>query len=431
MADFKKRILSILTFLAVVFSTYSQINTYSPYSRYGVGELSLPGFGNNIGMGTTGIALRSNKQINIINPASYTAQDSMSFIFDFGLNYEYTEYATTNLKTRLNNTNIHHIAIAFPVTKWLSASAGIRPFSSVGYNISDEQLVSDIGLVNYQFEGNGGLNNFYLGASGKLFDKLSIGANMSFLFGYLNNTNRVVFPNLDDASYSQTTVNLIVKGMVLNLGVQYTETFKDKYFVTLGAVYDNESKLNVRQTSLEQNFFPGNTINLNDSTVFSPSFELERIETDGKLVYPRNYGLGIAFGIKDKLTFTGDYSTQQWSKSLILGKSDSLVNSNSYKFGLEYIPEKDAFRGYHKRIHYRLGAYYSNTYLRLFNNQINDYGITFGVGLPFRNTKTMFNLGFVYGKRGTTDNNLIEEDYGIVNVSLTFNDLWFFKRKFD
>jgi len=83
------------------------------------------------------------------------------------------------------------------------------------------------------------------------------------------------------------------------------------------------------------------------------------------------------------------------------------------------------------RVHYRVGGYYSNSYLRLQENQIQDYGITFGVGLPFRNTKTSFNLAFVFGQRGTLKNNLIKEKYGIVNLSMTFHDIWFLKSVID
>jgi hypothetical protein len=428
----KKTFFAVILILIITLSnSFSQINTYSPYSRFGIGQITKSGFGNNFGMGTAGIALRTNNELNPLNPASYSAQDSISFIFDFGLDYSSTNYTSSTLKTRLNNSNIHHLAIGFPITKWLKASAGISPYSYMGYNISDERILANVGLVDYRFEGNGGLNKFYLGTSAEVTKKLSIGVNFSYLFGYLNNINRVEFPNSADYAVTQSESNTIVKGVVYNLGLQYTESFKDKYFITAGIIFDNEASLNANRTILTANYFPGNTVGLNDSTIISPTFEIDSEESDGKIVFPRNYGAGIALGIKNKLTVTGEYSKQEWSKSLFLGKSDSLVDSNSYKFGIEYIPEYSTLRGYYKKVHYRLGAYYTDTYLNVLNNQINDYGITFGVGLPFRNTKTMFNLGFIAGQIGTTDNNLIKENYGIVNVSFTFNDFWFFKRKYD
>jgi len=41
------------------------------------------------------------------------------------------------------------------------------------------------------------------------------------------------------------------------------------------------------------------------------------------------------------------------------------------------------------------------------------------------------NLGFEYGKKGTTDNGLLEEKYVNFRLSLSLNDIWFKKRKID
>lgn len=418
--------------LAVIaFPVLAQVNTNSPYSRFGLGQLSLPGFGQNQAMGSSGIALRSNKQINYINPAAYTAIDTLSFLFDFGLNGSYTSYQTTELESSLTNFNLDHLAIGFAISKWWKASAGISPFSSVGYNILDQRNITGIGLVDYSFEGQGGLNNFYLGTSVMLFKHISLGINMSNVFGYLQNTQRTRFPADAEAAQAYADNRMVVRDQVFTFGLQYHEVIKDKYFINLGAIYENQTSLKTTQTLLYQNFFPGTAVAINDSTVVSPNFELEKNSSEGEVIYPQRYGAGISFGILKKLVLNGDYQVQNWSNSLIMGVSDSLVNSNTMNFGLEFTPDDQALRGYLNRVHYRLGGYYSNSYLRIRGEQLKDYGITFGVGLPFKGTKTTFNLGMVLGQRGTTDNNLIKENYGIINLSFTLHDFWFFKRKFD
>ncbi|MFW5821219.1 MAG: hypothetical protein ACOCWA_08010 [Bacteroidota bacterium] len=409
----------------------SQVNTYSPYSRFGLGELNKPGFTQNRSMGGTGIALRSNKVINLVNPAAYTALDSLSFVFDFGLTGSSTNYSTSELDSRFNNFNLDHLAIAFTITDWWKASAGVTPFTSVGYNIIDQRNHPDIGLLDYYFQGNGGLNRFYLGTSVMLFQRLSLGVNLSNLFGFIQNTQSVNFPGKSYNTETYADERLVIRDMVFNLGLQYHEVFQDKFFITLGAIYDPERKLNASRTSLYQNIFPGSPFALNDSTVFSPEFILEKEDSEGDIIYPSRFGTGLSFGIPKKLVISGEYQYQNWSESSIMGESDSLVNSNSMNFGLEYTPDADAFRGYFNRVHYRLGGYYTNSYLRIRGEQLKDYGITFGVGLPFRGTKTTFNLGVVLGQRGTTDNNLVKENYGIINLSFTLHDFWFFKRKFD
>ncbi len=421
---------------------FSQINTYSPYSRFGIGQLSKPGLGQSSAMGTSGVALRSNEQINYVNPAAYTAIDTMSFIFDFGIAANSTTYHSNDADIKLNNFNIQHIAIGFPITRWWKAAAGITPYSTVGYKIFENKDLPDIGNVNYYYNGNGGLNKFFIGTSVSLFQRLSLGVNMSTLFGFIDNQQRAEFGNDLIAATPHFTLRDDISGIVFNLGAQYTQTIKDRYFVTLAAIFDNETKLHDTRTLLVQNNFPGSPTTITDTLytdtdttavdrIINPAVDLINNETTGSVVYPRNLGLGLAFGIKDKLTVTGDYYTQQWSQSRILGKSDSLTNSSSLKFGAEYIPDATALRGYLNHVRYRLGGYYTNSYIRIRGEQINDYGITFGVGLPFKNSKTTFNLGVVLGQRGTLNNNLIKENYGIVNFSLVLTDFWFFKRKFD
>jgi len=426
-----KKIHFTFILIIIVAPVFSQVNTYSPYSRFGLGELTMPGFGQNRAMGSSGIALRSPNQINYLNPASYTAIDTMSFIFDFGLNASSTDYSSQDLNSNLKNMNIDHLAIAFAINKWWKASAGVSPYSSTGYNIIQQINNPDFGLVDYYFEGTGGLNRLYFGTSVKLYDRFSVGVNMSNFFGFIQNTQGVKFLSDPDASESFVNDRMVIRGILLNFGVQYHQVFNDKYFLTAGAIYDNQTNFNSRQKLLYQNYFPGSASLINDSTVVNPQFELEKTEKEGNIIYPRKFGAGIAFGLKDKLILTGDYQTQQWSKTQIMDRNDSLINSNSMNFGLELTPNPDALRGYLNRVHYRLGGYYSNTYLRIRGEQIKDYGITFGVGLPFKGSKTTFNLGMVLGQRGTLENSLIKENYGIIHLSFTLHDFWFFKRKFD
>lgn len=58
----------------------AQISTNSPYTRYGLGDMFDQSFTNNAAMGGVGYALRTPEHINAMNPASYTAVDSLSFI---------------------------------------------------------------------------------------------------------------------------------------------------------------------------------------------------------------------------------------------------------------------------------------------------------------------------------------------------------------
>ncbi len=324
------------------------------------------------------------------------------------------------------------------MTRWWKAAVGITPFSSVGYNIYEKKDLTGIGPVEYFYKGNGGLTKYFMGTSVCLFNRLSLGVNMSTLFGYIQNNQQARFINNNAASLTQFGLRDNIRGIVFDLGAQYRQSFADKYFITLGVVFNNQTNLRTTQDYTVVTDFPG----VADSLTFiqdtdtikkyiNPSLGMINDVKNGTVIYPQNLGFGLAFGILNKLTITGDYYTQQWSRSRILGKTDSLTNLTSMKFGLEFIPNEADLQGYLNHVRYRLGGYYTNSYIRIRGEQLNDYGITFGIGLPFKNTKTTFNLGVVLGQRGTLSNNLIKENYGIVNLSLVLHDFWFFKRKFD
>ena len=427
----KLKFLLAALLLSVLYST-AQMNTASPYSRFGTGEITHSGFAHNLALGNSGIALRSGSRINYFNPASFTSIDSMSFIFDFGLNFSTHEYKTNDFTKTFNNYNIDHIAIAFPVTKWWKSSVGVIPYSAVGYNIKEQYLIPVVGITDYFHEGTGGISRFIIGNGFKLGEELSVGVNLSYLFGYQNYTQRVQFPNDPYSGITLTENNLKIKGMTYNFGLQYHKTILDKYFFTLGGIFDNKINLKGEDFNSISVFYPGTANTIGDSITVNPNYSVVADTTNGKVTYPARTGIGLSLGIKDKLIITGEYSTQQWSKAMIMGKSDSLVNSSSMNFGVEYTPgNSGSIKKYFNRIHYRIGGYYINSNLRLRETQLKDYGITFGVGLPFRNTKTSFNLGFVLGQKGTLKNNLVKENYTLINFSMTFHDLWFIKTVID
>ena len=153
---------------------------------------------------------------------------------------------------------------------------------------------------------------------------------------------------------------------------------------------------------------------------------------DKKTKIPSKIGFGISYQFKNKLILALDYQNQNWSKAEISGrKSPFFTNSNNYNFGLQYLPNAKSTKNYLARIRYRMGGYYSQTPIRIEGTQVNDYGITGGLGLPFKNTNSMFNFSVEAGVRGEVTESLIEEKYLKLNFNISFYDFWFYKPKFD
>ena len=165
---------------------YSQFSTYSPYTRFALGDLAKPGLGQNQAMGGTGLAIHNNTRINPINPASFAALDSTSVYFDFGFNSFHNQYQTTVSSNEWWNMNLHHVTFATSMGKYMGFSAGILPYSSIGYSVKAEfdDYLNGEALDTY-YSGDGGIMNFYVGTSVKLWERVSVGITMNYLMGKL------------------------------------------------------------------------------------------------------------------------------------------------------------------------------------------------------------------------------------------------------
>lgn len=423
----------VLIFLIVLAGqVHAQSNSDSPYSRFGIGTMTQPGLSKSRAMGGTGIAIRDNNHINYLNPASYSAIDTMSFLFDFGVmgHYTYTEYKGGN--DTYTGMNMDHLAMSFPITRWWGASVALLPYSKVGYSIKkDDDSNLDIGIMDNIYTGSGGLNQLNLGTSVLLFNHLSVGVNFKYIFGYIDLERSVQFPDKKYFGLTEVKSSTQVSDFIIDLGLQYSLDFLEKYNITLGLIFDNKTNISAKNTILKTNTFPGAPTSANDSTVIDPGFIIEEITSSGNIVIPSNFGAGLAFKYNKKISFGFDYYQQDWSKATFFYSKQSLSKSNSFHGGLEYIHNPEALRGYLNRIAYRLGGHYSNSYLKIKDEQLKDYGISFGIGLPLRNQKSSFNLAVEGGRRGTLENSLIRENYLFLSFSVTLHDFWFVKRKFD
>ncbi len=443
-----KRYSLLFVVLVTLIPLYSQFNTFSPYTRFALGDLAKPGFAQNQAMGGTGLAIHDGNRINVLNPASFSALDSQSVYFDFGANLFYNQYLTegediTNLSNTWWNMNLHHVAFASAMGKHMGISAGILPFSSIGYSIKQEYNDFSTGnAMDTYYSGDGGVMNFYVGTSFKAFDRVSLGVTMNYLMGKLTRQRSIVFPANSSYSSASSEERFDIKKPVFSFGLQYKEELSEKLFISVGATYDLATNVNTElQYDVTNSIYPYQEVELDSVTTITPQYVLGADTVMDSFVLPQKFGIGFAIGIPDKLLVTADYIRQDWTESLS-GNSYHTASANSLNFGAEYTPDHEAMRGYLKLTTYRVGGFYSNNYLSVLKGgmlpddpnayyQLNDYGITFGVGLPIRSIRSSINLALTMGTRGTTEYDLVKENYGIFTFNVTLHDLWFKKRRFD
>jgi len=428
---YKKILISVAFLLFIITNISAQNSTSSPYSRYGIGDLTFSGLAVNASMGKTAIGKQNPYNINPLNPASYSSFVANSFIFDVGYLHKLNQTKTSESSWISNNSNLQYMVAGFAVKKWWGTSFGVLPISTIGYEFKTEDslFVSDGYSKIYQlYEGEGGLNKFYWGNSFEATKNLSIGINLNYNFGSIDRNS---YSEVKDAKYSNFTDakhRYLVKGFNYNLGLQYCDSLKSKKDTTIsklvftaGLVFDNSSKLNTLNTLM---IYQEQSINNNASsdTIINDTL------TGEKLMLPRNYGAGFSVKFNQKLTFSADYYIQNWSAITIFDENYKLLNSSSLGIGFDYCIKEYSKSHYYETIHYRVGGFYENSSINVKDQQIKKYGVTFGAGFPIKSS--IINVGFELGTRGTTDFNLAKENYVLLNLDFSLYELWFVKSKF-
>jgi hypothetical protein len=423
-----KRFNLFVAFLFINGAIFCQYNANSIYSRFGLGDIDQTGFVQNRALGGMSVCMRQTNQINYLNPASYSSQDSMSFIWDIGLFGNFNTASTAQSSSSRHGVNFDHLALSFPVSKWNFISAGLTPFTTSGYKFLSIQPES-YGAVYNSYTGSGNLNKFFIGDGFGLFKKqLNFGFNISYIFGSLGRDEAIEYydsTGYGDIVRSSSHVNTywerkyIINGVNFNFGLQGVKEFSNGTRLIGGITFEPKSKLTLNYTNLRYRT-PGTYDTL-------PGYK----DTTTNFIMPARLGIGASIIIHDKLLLGVDYTTQDWSKSKFPEENDTFRVNSRISFGIQYTPNRESYRSYYEKIDYRLGGYYNDTYLILNGKPIKDYGITFGLGLPFRNLGTKFNIGFEIGSHGETTNNLVRINYTRITFSLTLYDFWFIKKKYD
>ncbi len=404
--------LTIIFSLSIYFAS-GQNNTNSPYSAFGIGELEYTGGGQNMGMGESGIALRSPITVNTSNPASLTAIPQQSVVTDLGINFKYTNLQNQYKSANVLNGNISWATLAFPINRTFGASLSLNPKSSVGYTVySTKNLEGTNTSYPVTYKGQGGLSEASVALGALITKKFSLGLKSSLLWGNLTKTT-------DETPFEGSSITRIDDtryiGIYFNPGFQYQTKLNSSTVLTIGGIAEFSSYLN------------GHT----DLTISSGSTAIVK-ETDqtSQIKLPFKAGTGISLEFKSKYLLTFDYSRSDWKSSDINFDSDKLSVNNSYHLGLEIAPKYDPQKAWNTT-RYRIGALYQTGYLNIYGTQINSYAATCGISIPIRRDRNSINLAVEAGRQGTMSSQLIRETYAKLNVSFTLWERWFAPRKYD
>lgn len=427
-----KRFLAV-TFVLISGTILAQRNSASPYSFFGIGEEFNPKTVEQSSMGGIGVAQKETQYLNFINPAAnadlrvatYALAGKLSFI----------TLKETGATQSGNITSLRYIALGFPIGKKAGFSVGLQPLSSVGYSLLNQTKNGDVIEELDKFSGTGGTNKIYASFGSYLFEGFSVGFEAGFIFGNIENS---ILNQVRDLSFAtKYNQNLNIRGGQFKFGAQYKTKLTDKMNLHTGAALTLNSDLSARGN--ERLF----SLTFSGSGQEIPKDEVYNRGVDGSVTIPLRTVVGFGLGKENKwyVGFNSEFSGKGSGERVFedLETAYRYDNAQRFSIGGYYIPKVNSISSYWDRVTYRAGIRFEDTGLLVKGDPnstnftaINDYGINVGVALPLPRQISTLNLGFEYGQRGTTNNNLIKENYFNVRLSLSLNDIqWFQKRRID
>jgi len=429
-----KNIGLIVLFWAIACTASAQ-NGASPYTTIGIGDIRGMSLIHNDAMGGVGIATSRPWSMSTINPAWLPMNELTTF--EIGVRAEQRNLEQDTLSQTVGGGNLSYLALSVPLKAGrVTTSIGFMPYSHVDYEInSTTPIQNSNNLANTTYRGYGGINQAFIATGVRVFKHLYVGARLGYLFSGIKED---IVVNPFSFQVNDTTSGTLYKSVLskrtsfsdfyLSTGVAYEFKLNQKSYLNLGATYDLQTNVSgVRSSTLERRRdrdVDGSAVEeVLDFTVLP--------DLDGSIMLPARYGFGIAFQRGTKWNIAADAVFQDWSKFKgFTGASDENLGAMSrYAIGVEFIPDFFSVKSYFDRMAYKAGFSFGNTPFVKNNQQVSEFGINFGTSLPVGGS--VFTLAFGYGQRGTTDENLIFEDYYSVSLGVSFNDRWFQQRKYD
>ncbi|MCT4602917.1 MAG: outer membrane protein transport protein [Marinifilum sp.] len=390
----------------------AQNNTSSPYSYYGLGELMTQDVLNPTGMAS--LSYRNGSVLNVNNPAALTQLDSLKFIFQIGMVAKFSNLTQGNDNDSFNDLNLSKLAFGFKASPRYGVAVSLSPYTSLGYDITNRELVEggDEYFVRSQI-GTGGLNQLMISNGFKITNDLSLGVNGIYVFGN-NSRDEFIVPEDNSGTSYQNNSKLISQGLHFNLGAQYKIDFA-KNSLMLGLKY--QPKIGVSAKRITQ--------------VISLGSERYRDTDRGQYDVPESYGASLGFNKGKQLWIGADYLMEKWSETKKFERDNLLLDRNKFSLATIYNANDGYATKFLKKLTYRFGAFYDTGYIEIRDERIKTRGFGFGVGMPLARGKGMINVSFEFGQMGTTDNNIVREDFGRINLEVNLFENWFVKRKYN
>ena len=432
MKNTKSKRLILTVFIAMLCSVaFPQADVDSPYSMFGIGQVREKTMNVRLkGMGGVSNAMFNRSMINPGNPASYALLDTLSFLFDAGLYAKSSNFSTSSLSETAACATFDYMAMGFALTKWWKVTVGAQPYSNVGYNIVTSLYDAQLGNYSQVFQGEGGLNQAFVGNAFPLGKHFAVGVNVNYVFGDSKSTTTLTYPDSTFIICSRRSRDVMVSSFMFDYGLLFHTNLSEDLTLALGATYNQKINLRGAQTVFIRSIEAGDNIS-STSTEYLIDTIYYKKSKDATFTMPHALGFGFSLQKNNRWTIGADFNWSQWSKFARNGVPDmNLQNSWNVAVGGEFIPTSTTLSSYWTKVSYRLGGFYEQSFLNIDGQSINKIGVSAGMTLPVPKSLSKVNLALEVGNCGTKSAGLIQERYVNLSVGVSIHERWFLKRKY-
>ncbi len=448
-----KKLTLALIAASCALATYAQNGINTPYSRYGFGIQSERAMGFNKGMGGVAQGFRNGREINIANPASYSAVDSLTALFDIGISLQNSNHKMGNLQQNARNSSFDYFAFQFRAFKNVGMTVGIMPITNIKYNFSSsgETLEGTENVTSsYSFNGDGGLREVFFGTGWRPFRPISLGFNVRYIWGDYTHNARMSFSESTAFNLARTYTGE-VGTYSWQAGLQFIQPLNKKDKIVLGATYTYGHKLGSEATRTTQTL---NSAAIEEATsdTIKNAFQL-----------PHAVSAGVTYYHANNLRVGADFELQKWSQCRFpnhqTGESSSTISDvytstkgqlndrTKISAGLDWTPDPYGSK-FFKRCTYKVGSYYAQTYAKAdptgtITDKPNEFGVSAGLTIPISNKNTAWNniaprinlavqwthTNIPYLDTANMRKAKLNENYLRLCIGITFNERWFYKLK--
>lgn len=415
----------------------------SPFSRVGLGDISSSNFGSSASMGGLSAVYHDFFEANISNPASLGFLQYTTF--QVGMFAKGSNLKKDGLKESVWSGNLNHLSLSIPLinpinellerreTKFSWATSfSILPYSTIGYDIESEETIDSIGTVLRKYTGEGGTYKVTWG-NGWKYKNFSVGLNLAYLYGRESFESNTDFQDLISDYNNVFNRNITYKGFDWDLGFIYDQPLdleaarkkeeSPSKLLSMGFSFSSDKSFNTTSEffniALNEGFGDADTASFGTN-----------IKSEG--VLPSEWSIGVMYRVASKYKVGFNYTSEAWSHYENGARNETLNDSWQIGAGFGWIPDATSITSYFKRVEYRIGVHYLKDPRVFGNEQLTDFNVQFGFGMPFffQRQVSWLNIGLDIGGRGTSSG--IKDNYVRGKIGITLNDnQWFIKRKYN